>query len=620
MIWRILMMAKMLTFIMSLFLISLSSYAATHEPLTVDQGFQFSAKMRDKSTIVVDWKMAPGHFLYRKYLAISTDSQNIKLGPPLYPKGTIKSEPEVGDYEIYQNRVSIPIPIINVKNQGPPDKINLVVKYQGCSEEGYCYPPVDKHITLDLTKSSLPLKSAILAPIVKEVGVTSHFSDQQDPGTPLSKQEKITQLLSSGHYLTIVLSFLGFGLLLAFTPCVLPMLPILSGIIVGQDHKKLTPLKAFSLSLTYVLSMSITYATAGILIGYAGSNIQAIFQEPWMLIAFSLLFVALALSFFDLYELRLPQRLRYSFAKVNHSQHRGSYMGVALMGCIATLIVSPCVTPALVGALSYIGRHGSAVLGGTALFALGFGMGIPLLLIGTAGGKLLPKAGMWMNYIKSIFGVILLGMAIWMLDRVLSRSIILLLWAFLLILTASYMGILRHAQEGKLSKFTHGLAIIFLVYGILLLIGFSMGNRNPLQPLLSSAEPLSNAPILSATFKHVADESEISSAIQDASAKNKIVMLDFYANWCTSCKLMENRTFNHPEVAKILENFVTLKADVTENDKIAKNLERKFQVIAPPTLLFFDSTGKELEKFRIVGEMGPKEFLEHLQTVLKQRV
>lgn len=597
-----------------LFIVSSLTFAATHEPLTMDQGFKFSAKVHDGQTIIAEWQMAPGYFLYRKHLVIGTDTAGAKLGEPLYPKGVIKTEEGFGSFEVYQDKISIPIPVIAAKN----NKVNLTVKYQGCSEEGYCYPPTDKHITLDLSQIDSSASSNT-QPIAKTLEPPATMADLKEAfSTPTSEQEKATQLLSSGHYFSIILSFLGFGILLAFTPCVLPMVPILSGIIVGQNREKLTTLRAFSLSFTYVLSMSFTYALAGILIGYAGGSVQAAFQKPWMLITFSLIFVALALSFFGLYEIKLPQRLQSSLSNVSHRQRSGSYLGVAIMGCIATLIVSPCVTPALVGALGYIGKTGNAVLGGVALFALGFGMGLPLLLIGTAGGRFLPKAGVWMNRVKTIFGFILLAMAIWIVDRILPGPLTLLLFAVLLIFSASFMGIFSTPSHNGYARFNQGLAAVFLVYGVLLLIGSSMGHSNPFQPLFSSSPTAVGLTAdNTAKFKHVSDEQEITSAIHDAITKNKIVMLDFTAKWCTSCKVMENRTFTHPDVIKALENMVALKADVTENDNIAKNLEHKFQVVAPPTLLFFDSTGKELEKLRIVGEIGPKEFLEHLQNVVK---
>jgi thioredoxin:protein disulfide reductase len=608
-------MLKVINFIVGLGLLisSIGAFAATHEPLKMDEGFQFTAKVRDSRTILTEWQMAPGYFLYRKHLQIGTNTPHVKLGKPLYPKGVIKNEPDFGSFEVYQNKVAIPVPVLNAKGH----KITLKVSYQGCSEEGFCYPPTDKLVTLDLSKPDPNLSTA--EPIGEELATTQTTSDLNEISSDTSEQEKVATILSSGHYFTIIASFLGFGILLAFTPCILPMVPILSGIIVGQNREKLTTSRAFSLSLTYVLSMSLTYAVAGVLIGYAGGSIQAAFQTPWLLITFSLIFVALALSFFGLYEIKFPERLQSLLSSASRRQQSGSYVGVAIMGCIATLIVSPCVTPALVGALGYIGKTGNALLGGIALFTLGFGMGIPLLLIGTAGGKFLPKAGVWMNRVKTIFGFILLAMAIWMLDRVLPGPVVLSCWAILLIFTAAFMGVFAPSPTSGFSRFNHGLAAIFLVYGVLLLIGSSMGHTNPLQPLYASSLATNPSIIAenSTNFKHVADENEVKNAIKEAVAQNKIVMLDFTAKWCTSCKIMDNHTFSNPEVVKALENFVALQADVTENDKIAKTLERKFQVVAPPTLLFFDSSGKELESLRVVGEIGPKEFLHHLETVLK---
>ncbi len=613
-------MCRFLSFIIGLGLVlaSFTVFSATQEPLPIDSAFKIAIKVKDPETIVIQWQMAPGYYLYRDHILAKSDTNNVQLGDPLFPTSVKKTEPEIGTFEVYLDKISLPIPVLNHHH----NQFKIKVHYQGCSEAGFCYPPTDKVLSVDLSKIdgnlTLPSTTVDKQPIAKAIDTNPALPDIKELTSPSSEQDKVTRLLGSGHILSIILSFLGFGILLAFTPCVLPMVPILSGIIVGQNREKLTTKRAFSLSMIYVLSMSFTYAIAGILIGYAGGSIQAAFQAPWMLMTFSIMFVALALSFFGLYEIKLPERLQTSLSNASHRQKSGSYLGVAVMGCLATLIVSPCVTPALVGALGYIGKTGNALLGGSALFALGFGMGMPLLLIGTAGGKFLPKAGIWMNRVKIFFGFILLAMAIYMSERILPAPVILFLYACLLIFMATYMGIFSASTASPLSRLNHGLAAIFLVYGVLLLIGAAMGHGNPLQPLYSISESSS---MISAEnrsmFKHVANEKEINEAIQEAVHNNKIVMLDFTAKWCTSCKLMEHRTFNNPEVTKALGNFIALKADVTENDKIAKKLQHKYQVVAPPTLLFFDSNGHELEKMRIVGEMGPKEFLEHLQTVTK---
>lgn len=602
--------------LIGLFFASAGVFAATHEPLTMDQAFRFSAKVRDSQTIVAQWQMAPGYILYRKHLQISTKTKGVQLGAPLYPQGITKTEPGFGSFEVYQDKVSIPVPVLSAKG----NKIKILARFQGCSEEGFCYPPTDKSIILDLTKPDTVAGNDIAEPIGKALDTLDNASAEPASPPPLSEQDKATQLLSSGHYFTIILTFLGFGLLLAFTPCVLPMIPILSGIIVGQNRESLTTRKAFSLSLIYVLSMSFTYSIAGVLIGYLGGSLQSAFQTPWLLATFSLLFVLLALSFFGLYELKLPARLQTSLTRISNQQQSGTYIGVAIMGCIATLVVSPCVTPALVGALGYIGKTGNAFLGGAALFALGFGMGLPLLIIGTAGGKFLPKAGVWMDQVKNVFGVLLLAMAIWMISRILPGPVTLALWACLFIISACFMGIFTMKSMTTFpARLNHGFAVVFFVYGVLLIIGAAMGNSNPLQPLQLSTEQYNVAHLQNDSFKHIADVDELSTAINDAKSQKKLVMLDFSAKWCTSCKIMENRTFNNPDVAKALANFVTLKADVTANDLSAKTLEKRYSVVAPPTLLFFDVSGKEIPELRIVGDMGPKEFLEHLQVALRRQ-
>lgn len=585
------------------------SSVSAEEPLSMDQGFRFSARVLDPKTIVAEWQMAPGYFLYRDKLIIEAVNADTKLGQLIFPPSIKKVEPEFGTFQVYKDKVSISVPIVSAKE----GKVNLQVRYQGCSDGGFCYPPTTKTVTLDLQHAN-PLTTGIS---VKPKTLATEPIALALDNIAISEQDKVTQILSSGHIFTIIASFLGFGLLLAFTPCVLPMIPILSGIIVGQKNK-LTTRKAFSLSFTYVLSMSITYALAGILVGYAGGSIQAAFQTTWLLVTFSLFFVLLALSFFGFYELQLPGRLQNYLTGLSNRQKSGSYIGVALMGCIATLIVSPCVTPALVGALGYIGKTGDAWLGGSALFALGFGMGLPLLLIGTAGGKLLPKAGGWMDTIKTLFGVILLAMAIWILDRVIPSTLSMLLWGCLLIIAANLMGVFRTREHSNGSILIRSCAIICFAYGVLMMIGFAMGNTNPFQPLQFNGERThSSFDFSEHQFKPISNTSDLTSEINNARSHNKIVMLDFYAKWCTSCKMMENHAFKNPDVIKVLNNFVTLKADVTKNDDNIQKLEKQFRVVAPPTFLFFDNTGKELREFRIVGEMTAEKFLEHLQTVLK---
>ncbi|MGB6976567.1 MAG: protein-disulfide reductase DsbD, partial [Gammaproteobacteria bacterium] len=529
----------------------------------------------------------------------------VKLGQPIFPTGVAKHNSELGNFQAYQTNVEIPVPIVK-PNTGD---VNLLVTYQGCSELGFCYPPITKSFTVNLSGNYNQATS----------GTTVHVPviAQTSAGKPhyVSDQERISRILEGGNLLLIILSCIGFGLLLSFTPCVLPIIPILSGIILGHDRAASTG-KAFRLSLVYVLSMSLTYAVAGLLIGWLGSNLQVALQKPWVLVLFSLIFIWLALSLFGLYELQLPKGLQARIANISHHQKSGHYIGVAIMGCLATLIVSPCVTPPLVGILSYIGHKGSPLLGGIALFSLGIGMGIPLILIGTSGGKLIPKAGPWMNSIKSILGVMLLGIAIWMLQRLLPGPIILLMWAALLIICAIYLGALTTTSSSGWEKLWKGIGFLMLIYGVLLIFGAARGNSDPLKPLAIS--PFSSelhAATTEFTFQPVKTVAELQQALALAKQQNRPALVDFYADWCTSCKIMAKQTFADPRVQKALNHFVVLQANITDNNENDQALLQQFGVIAPPTVLFYNPTGEELSHLRIVGEMDPDQFLKVIQEV-----
>ncbi len=383
----------------------------------------------------------------------------------------------------------------------------------------------------------------------------------------LSTQDKATQLLANKSLGLILLGFLGFGLLLSLTPCVLPMLPILASIIVGQGQK-ITTKRAFGLSLTYVLAMAFTYALAGVIAGLAGSYVQAYLQNPWVLGAFSFIFVLLALSLFGVYELRLPPSLQQRFASFSNHQTSGTYTGVALMGCAATLIASPCVTAPLVGVLSYIGQTGNAWLGGIALFIMGIGMGIPLLIVGTLGGRFLPKAGDWLNGVKVFFGLILLGIAIWFLERILPYFIMMLLWSLLAVLTAVFMGVLDKSPTNRFGQFIKGLSFIVFAYGLALALGAFMGNSNYFQPLHFKNTTSIDTPQSDVLpWQKITSLAELDKVLQHAQSQQKPVIVDFYADWCTSCKDMVNHVFPDPAVKKLLVQFILIRADVTNNTK-----------------------------------------------------
>lgn len=583
-------------------ILSTSSYADTKKPITMDEAFQFTATARDAETFVAHFKIRPGYYLYKNHMKFRLEKpEQGKLSAPILPVGLKKHVEDLGVFEVYTDVVQIGVPF---KAKPGTNSVELVATYQGCADDGYCYPPTSKLVHLDLKTGLGKFVSGKTVPTEME----------EIPIEP--DKDDITSIFTDKKMISVLLTFFGFGLLLAFTPCVLPMIPILSSIIVGQKEKLKTS-HAFFLSLIYVLSMSITYAAAGILVGYVGSSVQVMFQQPWIIVLSSLIFVGMALSLFGFYELRLPASIQNKITNLSNKQRGGTYLGVAIMGCLATLIVSPCVTPALVGALGYIGESGDSFLGGAALFCLGLGMGAPLIAIGTAGGKILPKAGNWMNSVSKFVGVIMLAMAIWMLDRILPGQYTMALWAALLIVTATYLGAFKSITNNDWEILWKGCGMVLLIYGSLLMFGAALGNTDPLHPLhgLHLTRKTLHAPTV-AKATPVKSVDDVDSQIEHSS---KMVLLDFYADWCVSCKLMERNTFDDPKVQSLLQQFTLLKANVTQNNKMDKKLQHQYGVIAPPTFVFIKPNGEELKQFRVVGEMNAEKFAKLLQNVLDSK-
>ena len=418
-------------------------------------------------------------------------------------------------------------------------------------------------------------------------------------------------------------AFFGFGLLLAFTPCVFPMIPILSSLIAGQGAT-LTRRRALLLSLTYVLAMAATYTVAGVLAALLGQNLQIWFQNPWILAVFSGMFVVLALSMFGLYELQLPATLQNRLVDWSNRQRGGHHVGVAVMGLLSALIVGPCVAPPLIGVLTFIAVTGDLALGAAALFALSLGMGAPLLLIGASAGHWLPRAGHWMERIKAVFGVLLLAVALWLLDRILPATASMALWATLLIVTATYMGVLQPVAHGAPAWRTliKGLGLVLLIYGILLLIGVASGGRDPWQPLRGVRLIASAAGEASATteslFHPVKTMADVERAVR--AANGQLVMLDFYADWCVSCRELERETFADPAVQATLAGMTVLRADVTANDDDDQALLKHFGIIGPPALLFFGLEGTERREYRRVGFIDATQFNQHVQGLPRLQV
>lgn len=574
-----------------LFLTILTGYA-TPEPAS--EVFQIATKQVDPNTFVVDWQIKPGYFLYKDRIKLTPPAgTNAPLGQIRFPATLSKVDKQGHVYSIYRDQLSLPVALLGEK----PGESLVEVAYQGCSDEGFCYPPETRQIKLTIDKN-LALTEASLE------GDQGNIASVSEPVV----EDKMEKVFINHHWAFVIMSFWGFGLLLAFTPCVLPMIPVLSGIIVGHGAS-LTTRKAFFLSLSYVLSMSITYAIIGAVVAKLGSNLQVIMQNPWSISIFSLIFVLLALSMFGFYELRLPLSWQAKLANVNRSQASGHYISAAIMGCLSTLILSPCVTAPLIGALGYIAHSGNMSLGFAALFFLGLGMGTPLLLIGTSAGKLLPKTGIWMNAVKAFFGMLLLAVALFLMERILPRPLVMLLWSSFLIFSGIYCGALTKGLT-KQEKFCQGLGLMLLLYGLLILIGVAMGNTNPLQPLSGLQI---EARTQSTDRKTVRSLTDLQEAI--ASAKGRAIMLDFYADWCGSCKEMEKTLFQNPRVISALEDFVVLKVDITANNEQEKVLLNHFKVVAPPTFLFLDKEGQEQSHLRLVGETSAKQFLDHVKQV-----
>ena len=439
---------------------------------------------------------------------------------------------------------------------------------------------------------------------------------------PLSEQDRLARLLTSNPAGALAAFFIA-GLLLAFTPCVFPMVPILSGIIVGQGDR-LTTLRAFWLSLVYVLAMAVTYTVAGVLAGLFGQNLQAVFQNPWIISGFVLVFILLALSMFGFYELQLPGRLQTRLAEASNRQRGGDLWGVAVMGFLSALIVGPCVAPPLMAALIVIGSSGDAMLGGAALFALSMGMGLPLILFGVSAGKFVPRAGAWMNAVKAVFGVGLLALAVWMLERILPGPAVMLLWGVLAIGCGVYLGALERIEAGASGwrRLWKSLGVLLLLLGALEIIGAAAGGDYWLRPLAGLNARSAGGPAVGAggqdhpSFARIKSLQDLERALVAAGQGGRGAMLDFYADWCVECKRMERNTFPDPGVQALLSRLQPLQADVTANDAADQALMQAFGIIGPPAILFFDRNGKELQPFRLVGYFDAEEFSSHLGRVL----
>lgn len=569
------------------------------EPLPADRAFSYSVSAIDTNTLRASWKIHPEYYLYHDKFFI--DIKGAEFDDVNFPKGEIKEDEFFGKVEVHKGEFSVDIPLTNIQSS----QVTFIAKFQGCWLGGICYPPVEKSTDIALSKATESSATDSVKTLPKSVLSATNTNSES-----LNETDKITALLQQDNILWILVSFFGFGLLLSLTPCVFPMIPILSGIIVGQKGE-ITTRKALIMSIVFVLAMSVTYSMAGVLAGYFGENLQVLFQTPWVLMVFSAIFVALAFSMFGYYEIQLPSGLQNKITNISNKQEGGNLIGVAIMGFLSALIVGPCVAPPLAGALIYIGQTGDAVLGGLSLFVLSLGMGAPLLLVG-AGVSKLPKAGGWMDNVKYVFGILMLAVAIYLLDRIITPYVSLILWASLFTLSPIAMGALNSFTSTTVAwqRILKGIGLLIVIYGVLLWGLVARGGGDMLAPLAGYGTSV-QAEKTHIAFEKIKSSDDLDRVLAKAQGNNQIVMLDFYADWCISCKELERFVFSNVKVVSEMKNVIALQADVTANDATDKALMARFSIIGPPGILFFKA-GVENRSQRIVGEINAQDFLKHL--------
>jgi thiol:disulfide interchange protein DsbD len=573
--------------------------------LPVGEAFPFQVEQRGNELSVI-WDTADEYYLYKKKIHLKQDKQKFQA-TQFSEEGKLKHDEAFGEVIVFYHQVEARFDLTQL-NPNTPTTLN----FQGCADAGLCYPP--QRIDVDIDWASVQAdqvskpSQAISAPTTKTA--------QPAP------QPENTSWIEGKSWFSVVGLFFILGLGLTFTPCVLPMVPILTSIVIGQ--KKHTPAKGFVLSTTYVMGMAITYAAAGVAVGLlgAGANIQAWMQTPWILSIFAALFLVLSLSMFGLYELQLPSGLRNRLNNMNQKQKGGSLISVFLMGVLSALVVSPCVSAPLAGALVYLSTTGDAWLGGSALLALGLGMGTPLIILGTSGASIMPKAGGWMDQIKAFFGILLIGVAIWLLSRFLDATLILAMWGILAIVYAIYLGAIEPIESAQtgVKRTVKGIGFVILVYGILALIGALQGNDDPLKPLATSyASGSSNSQQSHSNvspFKNIENKTQLDAAIKNhlAANPNGAVMLDYYADWCIACKVMEKAVFHEADVQVHWPELLWLQIDVTDQTAEQIELMTEFNLFGPPSMLFFTKDGEQ-DTLRILGEIHKEEFVQHLNKV-----
>ncbi len=615
-------------------------FGGKSEFLKVDEAFILDTEIVDNE-IIARFEIADEYYMYRSRFLFNAEGATLKEA--YIPDGKKKVDEYLGNVEVYYHNLEISIPFVAHQQE-----FTFIIEYQGCAEAGLCYPPEEKKVLLTASevvkaapKSGGSKNPAIESPSTRgDSGSTAQDSStptgSKDPNSPDSsansknsgktefvpEQEKLSNFLTDKSLIEIVFYMILLGIGLAFTPCVLPMVPILSSIIVGQGEN-ITTRKSFFLSLSYTQAMAIPFAGIGLLVGGAtqlfGVDVSSsTLQAPWFVVPAAVIFLLLSLSMFGFYELQLPAGMRNKLTNLSNSQEGGTYAGAAIMGALSALVVSPCVTVPVAGVLLYIAQTGDATIGGVALYSLAVGMGIPLLMVGVGGGKLLPKAGAWMNSVKAAFGVGMIAMALYITKHIIPDTLNLILWSILLIVTATYMGAFS-VVENNFAKLWKGLGLFIFIYGLLLLVGAAMGNGELLKPLKglsvsSSASHQSNPNATGHTpFIRVKTIADVERQVAAANAQGKTVMFDFFAEYCTACYEFEELVFPDPAVVAALENSVLLQADVTADDEADRALMKHFEIVGLPSILFFDKNGFEDKRLRATGFENAETFVQRIE-------
>ena len=559
-------------------------------PLPVKEAFELKALSVDGETVAVSWLTKNNYYLYKD--KISFVAEGARIESAIFPKAKLKEDEFFGEVSIYDEPLEVTLLLSDITS----NPINLIIKHQGCWSGGVCYPPQSDTIKVDLTGSK----------------IYSSTSSEKINTSELRVKEKFRQ----GGLALFFAAFLA-GLALSWTPCVYPMVPILSGIIIGQ---KQTPsnLKAVLMSLAFVFSMSIAYGLIGATAGFfgAGINLQAIMQTPWVLVVFSLIFIFLAFSMFGFYDIQLPSKFQNKITNLSNKQSGGNFIGVSIMGFLSALIVGPCVTPFLATALSYVIAGGSALKGGISLFAMGLGMGVPLIIICGWGVNALPKAGPWMESVKQIFGFFMIAVALYLLDRILNPLVSLVIWAVLFTYAPIKIGIFKNlTQEINIWNILFKvLGLIIFAYGLLLWLLVAKGGGDIQKPLDSIlyGETIEQSKIIK--FNTIKNEDQLNSEITKTVNSNKLLIVKFYADWCISCNKLERVVFSNKAVNQALKVTLTSTLDVTDNNRFNQSMLARFSLVGPPALLFFKN-GLEQQSYRIIGEISAEELVEHLNSL-----